>query len=90
MLFTNAPEFRVVQQQVGELSALLHKVDFGQAGYAFVEVVNAQELAQDQARIVKAECLIEIAKEQILFSGLCHMFCVFGVLPGDLEGRTRP
>ena len=88
MLFANAPEFRIVQEQVGELSALLHKVDLRQAGDALVKVVNAQELAENQARIVKTQCLIEIADEQKLFPGLCHMFCFRKARPGDLGGRT--
>ena len=37
VMLANAPEFRVVQQQIGQLSALLHHVDARQAGDALLE-----------------------------------------------------
>jgi len=55
----------------------LHKVDLRQAGDALVKVVNAQQLAENQARIVKTQCLIEIADEQKLFSPVCAIYCCF-------------
>ena len=67
----------VVEQEVGELGALLHKVDARQALHLFFEAVRPEQLAEDDPGVVEAQRLIEIAREQ--------------VLPGSLRpGHFRP
>ena len=60
MFLTHAPEFRIVQNQVGKLRALLHKVDLRQPLYPVVEIVDADQFGKDHARIVEAERLVEV------------------------------
>ena len=58
----------IVEQQIGQLGALLHEVGARQPGDLVVEPVGAEQLAQHDARIVEAQCLIEIAGDQIAAS----------------------
>ena len=49
-----------MQNQVGKLRALLHKVDLRQPLYPVVEIVDADQFGKDHARIVEAERLVEV------------------------------
>ena len=60
-----APELRVVTNQVGELGPFLHEVESREPGDTVVEPTDAQQLAQQAARIVEAQRLVEIADQQI-------------------------
>ena len=66
VLFADAAVLRVVEQQVGEFSSLLHQANFGQAFDPFCKSRCADQLAQHDPRIVEAERLIEIAHQQIV------------------------
>src|SRR5262249_9419465 len=74
VLPADLPVFGVVQQQVGQLSALLHEVDPCQAGDLLLEARGAQQLAEHDPRVVEAQRLVEVAGEQVLASvvGLFH------------------
>src|ERR1700686_1160263 len=79
-------ELRIMQQQVGELRALLHQIDLGHPlGFAF-EVLgrNADQFGEHVAGIVEGERLIEIARENIAFERfICHTYSIrsFGSRP---------
>ncbi len=62
VLAAHAAEFRIVQQKVRELAALLYQVDVRQSGDTLAETRNTQKVAQNVPRIVKAERLIEVAE----------------------------
>jgi len=55
MLATYAAKFRVVKDQVRELSALLDEVHSRQSGDLVVEAMKTDEFAQNDARVVEAE-----------------------------------
>src|SRR5882724_4230965 len=61
MLFADTTILRVVQQQVGKLSALLNKMHARQTIDFPSEIRSADQLAEDQSRIVEAEGLIKVA-----------------------------
>ena len=63
VLTAHAAEFRVVAEQVGQLRTLLDQVDGGQAPDLFIKSAQAEHLAQDDAGIVKAQRLVEVAGE---------------------------
>src|SRR5208282_212571 len=68
-------EFRVVEQQVGELRPLLHQVQFGHAGGLALELPgrNSNDFAQNVARVVEGQRLIEVAgKKIVLHKRLTH------------------
>jgi hypothetical protein len=58
-------KFGVVQEKIGKLGSLLHKIDFCHARSAALELFrrNADDFAQHVARVVERKCLIEIAGE---------------------------
>ena len=49
MLLANPAKLRVVEQQIGEFSALLNEVNFGKAGDALLKSANAQHFAQNDS-----------------------------------------
>lgn len=57
-------ELGIVTQKIGQLAALLDQVGAGQAGDLLRERRAPDELAQDEARVVEAQRLIEVAREQ--------------------------
>ena len=54
-------ECRVVPQQVGQFRALLDQMGARKPGDLLVEVVDAEHLAEDHARIVEAQRLVKVA-----------------------------
>ncbi len=52
-----------MQQQVCQFSALLYQMNVGKPRHPVAESLDAQQLAQDQAGIVKTQSLIEIANQ---------------------------
>ena len=66
-MLAHAPEFRIVQQQVRKLAALLHQMNIGKPGDPLPKALDAEQLAQDHPRIVKTQRLIEIANQKICF-----------------------
>jgi hypothetical protein len=50
-----------VQDEIRELGALLNKVDVREALHLIVKAVKADELAKNDARVVEAESLVEVA-----------------------------
>jgi len=63
-------EFRIVQNQVAKLGALLHQVHLRQSGHLVVKAMKADEFAQYDPRVVKAERLVEVTGQKKL---LCHV-----------------
>src|SRR6266540_754567 len=53
-------------EQVGELRALLHQVQAGERRDLLAEARDAEQLAQNDAGIVEAERLVEVARQQVL------------------------
>ena len=66
VLATHAAQRGVVQDQVGQLTPLLHQVDAGQAGDLLREAVDAEDLAEDVPGVVEAQGLVEVACQQVL------------------------
>ena len=76
MLAADRPERWVVPDQIGELSPLLYQVGCGEPGDFTVEIGHAQKLREDATRVVKAEGLVEVRREQKVlgrFRGLRHV-----------------
>src|SRR5205814_9156244 len=69
VLAAHAPELRVVANEVGQLSALLHEVARGEAGDLLLERGGADDLAQDDTRVVEAERLVEVRRHQEVLAG---------------------
>ncbi len=53
--------FGIVQQQIGEFSALLDKVDVRESCNALAKTMDAHQFAEDDARIVETQRLIKIS-----------------------------
>src|ERR1700730_12400736 len=88
MRATYMTELGVVQNQVAELSALLHKVHVGKAHDLVMETMKTDELAQNHAGVIKAKGLVEITRQKILF---LHVLVL--LLTGNLrlsEKMLRP
>ena len=66
MLAPHPAELRVVPQEVRELAALLNQVAPGEPRDLLVEVRGADELAQDDARVVEAQGLVEVRRDEIM------------------------
>ena len=66
ILPAHAPVFGIVAHEVGQLAALLHKVQPREASHLVLETGDAEQLAQRDTGIVETERLIEIACEQIV------------------------
>ncbi len=62
-------ELRIMQQQVSELSPLLHQVDLGHAlGFALEFFGrNSDQLGEHVTGIVEGERLVKVARENIAF-----------------------
>lgn len=61
VLFADVAEIGVVEDQIAELRALLDEVDGGEALDLVIKTVETDQLAEDDARVVEAEGLVEIA-----------------------------
>src|SRR5437764_15004340 len=61
----HASVLRIVQQQMGELGPLLHQMNPGQSRDTLLESGEAEQVAQDDPRIVEAEGLVEVACQQV-------------------------
>ena len=75
VLPSHTPVFGVVQQQVRQLTALLHQADLRKAADSLGKGGNTQQLAQNEPRIVEAESLVEIANEQVFFHSFRYLLC---------------
>ena len=62
----NAAKIGIVREQIGQLGTLLNEIELRQRGDALPETRDPQHLAQDVARVVEAQCLIEIACQQVM------------------------
>ena len=74
MFFANfGVEFRIVQQQIGEFRALLHKVQLRHPLSFALEFLsrNPDQLAQDISGVIERKGLVKIAGEEI---SLCKLF----------------
>ena len=65
-----AAEFRIVQDQIGQLGARLDEIQSRQAGDASAEVVDAEHVAHHVTGVVEAQRLVEVAHEQVMLA--CH------------------
>ena len=69
MLAAHAPECRVVPQQIGQLGPLLDQIALGEPGDFFLKVVDAHDLAENEAGVVEAKGFIKVAGDQIFGDG---------------------
>ena len=65
VLLAHLAELGIVEQQVGELGALLHEAGARQSGDFALEALGPDEAAQDDSGVVEAERLIEVAGDEI-------------------------
>ena len=72
VLAAHAPELRIVANQVRQLAALLHEVARRQPLDLLLEIRDPEQLAEDLARIVEAERLVEVRCEEKVL-GSCHI-----------------
>jgi len=63
MFAADAAVLGIVEQEVGELRALLHEMGPGQTGDFFLEIRGSEQFAQDEAGVVEAERLVEIRRQ---------------------------
>jgi len=66
MFFANSrPEFRIMQQEISQLRSLLDQIDLGHPGCFTFEFLggDADDFAQDVARVVKRQSLVKITGE---------------------------
>ena len=68
VLAPHAAVLGIVQQEIRQLATLLHQVEARQTGDLIDEARRPEQFAQDNTRIIEAQRLIEIAREQELFS----------------------
>jgi hypothetical protein len=66
VLPAHVPEIQIVDQQVGQLSALLHQVSVREPGHPLMDFWNFHHLAENQSRVFEAKGLIEVAQKQEL------------------------
>ena len=67
MFAAHAAELRIVADEIGELAALLHEMAGREAGDLLLEVGDSEQLAQLESRVVEAQRLIEIRREEKMF-----------------------
>src|ERR1700693_2473575 len=60
VVLSDPPEFGIVQQQVGQFAALLHKMDVRESSDLFLKAGDAEHLGENNSRIIEAQRLIEI------------------------------
>ena len=72
VLAADAPERRVVANQVRELPALVDQVARGEAVDLALEIRHAEEVAQDLAGVVEAEGLIEVGRDEEVLGDLSY------------------
>ena len=72
-------EFGIVQQQIGELAALLDEVQLGHSrGLALeLRLGNAQQLGQNVARVVEAQGLVKIAGKYVSLLRMYFLYHAF-------------
>jgi hypothetical protein len=66
MFSAHAPERRIVQEQISKFPSLLHEVDSRHSRDLLLKTQLAKQFAQYDSRIVEAERLIEITRQQVL------------------------
>src|ERR1035438_1978384 len=66
VLAADPPEIGIVQDQIRQFRALLDEVNVRQALHFCMKIVKANKLAENDSRVVKTECLVEIAGQKIL------------------------
>jgi hypothetical protein len=67
MLPPHASKFGVVANEVGKLPALLHQVAARKTLDFLLKAPNSQQFAQDKSGVIKAQRLIEIGRQQVVF-----------------------
>src|SRR5258708_27932791 len=63
MFAPNAAKFRIMQNQVGKLRALLHQVDLRQTANLVVKALYADQFGKHYSRIIETERLVKIASQ---------------------------
>src|SRR5215813_7307714 len=59
-------KLRIVQDEVGELGALLYQVDLRQSPDLVMEALYADQFGKHDSRIIETERLVKIAGQKIL------------------------
>jgi len=70
MLAAYATKVRIVTKEIRELGALLHQVDVREAADLLAKVWRANEFAEDNAGVIEAQGLVEVAGDEIV-TGRC-------------------
>src|SRR5205823_3131705 len=76
VLAAHTAEIRVVENEIAELRALLHKVHLREAVDLVAEAVETDELAKNHARVIEAERLVKITGQQNLFTHVLVLLLV--------------
>src|SRR5690606_33622073 len=72
VLAPDTPELRVVAEQVGQLAALLDEIAARETGYFGFEIGRPDDLAEDDAGVVEAQCLVEVAGDEVVLAADSH------------------
>src|ERR1700730_65973 len=73
VFMANTAKLRVVPDEVRELPALLNEVAACEPRDPFLKAADPQQLAQDQTRVIEAQRLIEVGRQQVVSGdGLTH------------------
>jgi hypothetical protein len=78
-----------MKEQVCEFRALLYKIQLRHTRRFFLELFNwnAEEFGEDQARVVEAQGLVEVAGEQILLNDVFTHITYYDRPRGDGDGE---
>ena len=69
VLVSHSTKLRVVTNQIGELAALVDEMTPCEALYLLLEVRHAEELGEHEARVVEAERLVEVRRDEKVAGG---------------------
>ena len=63
VLSTDTAKFRIVEDEIAELCALLDKIHLREPSDLVVEARQSDEFAQNETRVIETERLVEIARQ---------------------------
>src|SRR5580704_18444356 len=89
MLAPYAAKVRVMTDEIGELSALLHEIAACQSVHLLLETAHAEQLAQHVPRVVEAQRLIKIRCQQVMLCCCPHAEAPGRRCAGQLSSLSR-
>jgi hypothetical protein len=69
MIASDGPKLWIVPEQIGELGPLVDKVRPCEAGNLLLEARRTDQFRQYRTRVIEAQRLIEIGREQVVRGG---------------------